>query len=464
MVFLERRIVQLFRAAVKRCTERPTTRADQVPVQIRLTPDGLQMHASMPDVTVIYSQPEPVGNDVFTFPLSRLGEWEGRTADLIEIGRVSPDLASVRWPERGRQRQMEIPLLEPETMSPLPELPKKFTAMPSDFLQSLYDVSQTTADEPTKYLVNRVQFRGKHGTIAGTDTRQLLVCGGFKFPFTEDLLLPRATVFGLPPFRQAEDVGIARTAKHVAIRVSPWTIVFRIDTDGRFPDFAAIVPRPSNSNMRLRLAAEDGQRFLDSLARRVKGSGVKDDAVTLDTHEVACLRFELEGRVTEVKLVNSQFSGKPTRICFNLPQLLRMLELRFNEFEIRDPDKPIVARDGERLFLSMLLSPILAIPPCPNAYQVPDDVQTPTQPLAVARRGTRSPVVISNSPVVPAQSVAFDLLDEAEGLRDGLFKVASHAGRILRFLRETCTQQQLLHLARTSLLALGTPTNRGGTQ
>lgn len=58
----------------------------------------------------------------------------------------------------------------------------------------------------------------------------------------------------------------------------------------------------------------------------------------------------------------------------------------------------------------------------------------------------------------------FDILDEAEGLREGLFKVASHAGKILRFFQGICTQQRILDFARTSLLALGNQTTSGGKE
>ena len=55
----------------------------------------------------------------------------------------------------------------------------------------------------------------------------------------------------------------------------------------------------------------------------------------------------------------------------------------------------------------------------------------------------------------------FDVLGEAEGLRDGLFKVAVHAGRILQFLREVSLQKSLPDFVRSSLLALTDLTSHG---
>ena len=77
----------------------------------------------------------------------------------------------------------------------------------------------------------------------------------------------------------------------------------------------------------------------------------------MDLRDTPCLRYEIDGRVTEVKLPNSEVTGKRLRMCLVLSQFLRILEHRFQEFEIRDALKPIVARDGDRIYLSMPLSP-----------------------------------------------------------------------------------------------------------
>ena len=81
--------------------------------------------------------------------------------------------------------------------------------------------------------------------------------------------------------------------------------------------------------------------------------------------------------------------------------------------------------------------------------------------MVPVRRPRRSPIVVSTDSHVPVPASTFDILGEAEGLREGLFKVATHAGKILRFLRGVCTQQKLFDFARTSLLALGNQPSTG---
>ena len=183
-----------------------------------------------------------------------------------------------------------------------------------------------------------------------------------------------------------------------------------------------------------------------------------------------CLRYEIEGRFTEVSLPNSEVTGKPMRMCLVLSQFLRVLEHRFQDFEIRDALKPIIARDGDRIYLSMPLSPDQALlpradavkestppPPRPEAA-----APTPSQAMVPVKRQARAPIVVPSDANVPTPANSFDIIGEAEGLREGLFKVATHARKILHFLHGVCTQQKLLDFARTSLLALGDQPTTGG--
>ena len=462
MIVLERRVAWLFRAALKRCPDTSARNSDQTAVQIHLTKDGLVMHASAPEITVSYTDPSQTGKGVFTFPIAHFAEMEGRNAERIEIAPLRPDMAGARWTHQGRTREMEIPLAEPDTVAKVPALPTKFSPMPSSFLKALDEVSQATASEATKYAISRIQLRGKAGQIVGTDTRQLLVNGGFAFPFTEDVLIPRSGIFGLQPLQGGDDVAIGMTDTHLFIKVGPWLFAFVIDKQGRYPDSTQIIPRKAQAETRFRLDADDAQRFLDNLVRRIKGPAAKENAVTLDLMETPTLRYEIDGRVTEVNLVNSEVDGKRLRMCLNLSQLLRALELRFQEFEIRDANKPIVARDGERIYLSMPLPPSSALPPSPDAFKV-STAPAPRGALVPVKRRTHSSIAVPSTQT-PVMENGIDILGEAEGLRDGLLKVAAHAGKILRFLRSVGTQQRIVDFARTSLLALGHQVTHGGKE
>lgn len=449
MFVLERRVAALFRAALRRCFDGPARRLDEVPTLARLTRNGLCVHARKEPFTILYRQPGLSGKGVFAFPASILGLFEGRSDDLVEITLQRPELAQARWTERGTPKSVEIPLVDPGTVPAPPDLPKEFMSLPPQFVPALHEACGTAATEDTKYAVSKVLLSGKNGTIVGTDTRNLLVQGGFPFPFKEDVLIPRTEVFGLEPLQKYPEVGIGRTDTHVAIAIGPWTFVFAIDQESRFPDAKSIIPRPASVETRLRLHSNDAQRFLDNLTRRIRGSAASEQAVTLDLIDAPCLRFAMGESVVEVALAESEIVGERVRICLNLAQFLRALELRFLEFELRGPDKPIVTRDGERLFMSMPLPSHAALMPRPGPEPVPATAQPAQALVPIAANAVPSGESLPPHPAIP-----FNIIGEAEGLKEGLFKVAAHASQILRFLREVCTQQRVTQIFRTSLAAL----------
>lgn len=449
MFVIERRIAALFRAALRRCFDGPARRLDETPILVRLTKNGLCMHARKEPFAILYRQPGHTGKGVFAFPASILGLIEGRTDEMVEISLQRPDQAQARWTERGIPKSIEIPLLDPGIVPVPPDLPKEFMPLPMQFVPALHEACCTAATQDTKYGVSKVLLSGKNGAIVGTDTRQLLVQGGYRFPFEEDVLIPRTDVFGLEPLQRYQEVGIGKTNTHVAIAIGPWTLVFAIDQESRFPDAKSIIPRPSSSETRLKLHPNDAQRFLDNLTRRIKGAAASEQAVTLDLTEAPCLRFEMGEMVVEVALAESEIVGERVRICLNLAQFLRALELRFLEFELRGPDKPIVTRDGERSFVSMPLPAHAALMPRPGPEPVPARTE-PAQALVPI-----APIAIpSGERLQPHPAIPINILGEAEGLKEGLFKVAAHASQILRFLREVCTQQRVTQIFRSSLAAL----------
>ncbi len=84
--------------------------------------------------------------------------------------------------------------------------------------------------------MTRIQLRGKAGQIVATDGRQLLVQGGFSFPWNDSILIPRVPAFGARELSDQVEVGVGRTKTHVAVKVGRWTFLLAIDTHARFPD------------------------------------------------------------------------------------------------------------------------------------------------------------------------------------------------------------------------------------
>src|SRR5581483_9843891 len=128
---------------------------------------------------------------------------------------------------------------------------------PPALLGALDEAVATAANDPARYATHRLLLRGQSGEVAATDSRQLLLHGGFTFGWAEDLLVPAVPVFGGRELGPDAPVGVGRTAEHVAVRAGPWTFVLRIDADGRFPAVDAVVPRPQDAAAHGRLAPAD---------------------------------------------------------------------------------------------------------------------------------------------------------------------------------------------------------------
>lgn len=455
MFAIERRTALLLRAALRLCLDGPPRRADAVPVLFRHTKNGYLAHARTAEFAVLYSQPGPAGKGVLAFEASALAQFEGKSDEPVRLVRTHPDKAAARWDDGGVPREFVLPVVEPEKVPVPPTLPRSFVPVPSQFLNALHEAGRTTAKDPTRYSIHRVQLSGKEGRVIGTDTRQLLVQGGFTFPFAEDLLVPRTRVFGHPAFRPAEGAELGRTESHVVIKLGPWLFALSIDAEARFPDAGSIVPRAGTPATRLRLHPADAECFLAALGRRLKGPAAQELPVTLDLGPAPCLRFQPDGRVLEVPLARSQASGGTVRLCVPLPRLLRALELGFTEFEVRDPEKPFAARDGERVYLAMPLPAAGALGPSEDAVRVAPAEVRPARPLVPVRKDSPATTAVA-VPAAADVAVAapFDVFTEAEGLKDAVVRAAAHAGRILRWLREVCGRPQVLQAVRGSLHAI----------
>jgi hypothetical protein len=76
-----------------------------------------------------------------------------------------------------------------------PSLPETFTENRPGLLEAFTAAADSCDSDSVRFALGHVQVRGEHGSIVATDGRQLLVQGGFQFPWTSDLLVPRSKVF-----------------------------------------------------------------------------------------------------------------------------------------------------------------------------------------------------------------------------------------------------------------------------
>ena len=107
--------------------------------------------------------------------------------------------------------------------------------MPDGFVVALDEATRTTAKESSRFALSRMQLRGRPGQVVATDGKQLLIQGGFRLPWIDDVLVARISAFGLRELSEQSPVAVGRIEGHVAVRAGRWTFWLAIDPASRFP-------------------------------------------------------------------------------------------------------------------------------------------------------------------------------------------------------------------------------------
>ena len=353
---LPRSLARLLRAVFRRCSRKPSGPHPPL-VQLRGGKEGLHVRVAHPEVSVAYHHPAACAAGTVYLPLTALADFEGRTQDAVILEPVGADKTVAHWLDGGVPKAVEYAVGNSDERTEFPRLPGKFARCRPGILQALDRAAQTASCDGSRFAIHRLLLRGKAGQIVATDGKQLLVQGGFDFPWGESLLVPRLPVFACRELGDDPAAEVGRTGTHVVLRVGPWAFFLRIDADARYPNVEQAVPRATGGASRLRIGPEDAA-FLARTLPRLPGSDDDDRPCTLDLDGRVCVRARAAGRgeATEVVLARSDYSGKPVRACVNRDYLARALRLGFQEVEITDADAPLVCRDKERMFLFMPLS------------------------------------------------------------------------------------------------------------
>jgi hypothetical protein len=341
------------RAAVRRLASGRS--AHPPPVELTAGPDGLVLRVATADVVVEYCRPGPHEPHRLVVPVDALavGAGTGRSPLRLE---GTPAGVEVRWTERGQQQEQAFP--SPPDSGPFPELDaEKWSDNPPGLAAALADAAAVTARESVRFAVHRVQLRGRRGEVVATDTRQLLVQGGFAFPWEGDLLVARAGAALVGTLGLAGPERVGRTATHVVIGSGQWRVGLAIDPAGQFPDADRVVPRPGESRTRWVLD-EGSARELDAALATLPGKEGKGGPVTVDLAGPPAVRARGEyGPPVGVVLSGSRAEGPPVRFATDRSHLRHTLRLGLREFAAGDPGRPLVGRDGSRAYVWLPLEP-----------------------------------------------------------------------------------------------------------
>ena len=405
-------------------------------------------------------------------PIEALADLEGRDEATVALEAMAPDRTVARWSDRGIPQAREYALTPIDGPVPFPDPPRSWSEAPSGLLDALAEATATAAEDDSRYALSCLALRGTAGSIAATDGRQVLLQGGFGFPWTGDVLIRRSPLFACRDLPRDLPVSIGKTEAHVVLRVGPWTLWLEVQNNLRYPDVDRILPGPHDAATRLKLDPGDARFLLDAMGR-LPGADEPNAPATVDLNGKIAVRARAAGAgpTTELVLARSGYTGPPVRLQTNREFLARAIRLGFTEVEVIDADTPLVCRDDRRVLAWQPLAKDSAIGPSSDATTIestacipepptraPDgsprariDAIEPTPNHESARKFGQSSgharIVVEEAPATGLAS----LIGEAEALHASLGEARSRAGRLVVALRKQKRRERLVAATLASL-------------
>jgi len=402
MIQFARSLARQLRAVLRKAGPIGMGRSPRPPLVLQADKDGLRVRANYIEVGVEFRLPGIRPADIITLLAEALDDFEGRKEDVITLENVGPGIVQARWDDGGVPQVRDYTAPVKEDLSLFPEEPKKLFPVDTAILKALDDAAQTAAKEGVRFALQKLQLRGGTGEIVSTDGKQLLVRGGFTFPWKGDILVPATSVFACRELPQDVPVAIGKTDKHLCVRIGPWTFLLAIDAEARFPDAKAVIPAANNNATTCRLTPEDAM-FLAKALPRLQGRDGDDAPVTLDLNGHVAVRAKAEGqsRSTEIVLSRSEVFGPAVCFVTNRQYLARAVGLGFRGFRVNKPDDPVVCEVGLKTFVWMPLGKDGALAPSDDALRITSAGDEPaTQPP----KKERSQEPMAKQPPVNGQS------------------------------------------------------------
>ncbi|HZY89074.1 MAG TPA: hypothetical protein VFE78_29900 [Gemmataceae bacterium] len=449
MIELDRREAARFRAAVRRCAGRP--RGLGPPVALRQDEDGLTLSAALEEAAISLRLPTPGGAAAcLVIPFATLAAIAGPGGGAAVFEAGERGRVHCRWQDRGEPRELDFEPVPPEARSADLAPAGGLKAAAPSLLAALHACGRTAGRGPGGRLaLSRLQLRGKLGEVVGTDGRQLLLWGGFQFPFEDDVLVPAVPVFGGREFAGERDVRVGRTGAHVIVAAGPWTVWLAIDATMRYPDVATVVPRGPRGAMLL-LDEADAVAVLHALPK-APGPGGDPAPVTLRFDARPSVGVEAAGPApaADVRLSRSRCSGPATAVGIDARYLAWALSLGLREVRATAAGAAVLFRDEHRAYVVASLDR----QPAPGAAgrPVPVPNQRTNPPTGEGEDGMNAQ---PNGPPPTDPGAAEDALDplaEAEALRAALAEAARRVGRLMTSLRQFQKQRRALQAAWASL-------------
>ena len=453
MITLTRRKARCLRGVLRRSALGIARRGPIAPLVLEADGAKLCARYRYGGVAVEHVAPCPrTDSGTVALPLEALADFEGRDESPVVIESIGPGKARARWSDKdvpALAHEYEVPEMGPLAEFPAP--PDLWDESTPALLDALAEASATAGEASPRYALDCIQLRGGRGEVAATDGRQLLVQGGFNFPWAGDLLVGRCPAFARPELPRDDGFDVGLAGEFVAFRAGPWTIWLATRSGVRFPDVDRAMPAVGPGATRLRLHPADAAFLADALDR-LPGADDEDAPATLDLNGRVAVRARGgAGRATELVLARSSYSGPPARAAMNREYLGRAARLGFIEIGLSGPDAALCARDGRRTYAWQPLGEAAIVGPADDVVRVESTAAAqagPARVVVATNAPPRAKVETSRqtgpSPRPAAPGGMASLIEDAAALHAALGEARSRAARLVSALRGERRRSRLL--------------------
>jgi hypothetical protein len=419
-VELPRGVARAYRAVLRKCVQQGP-RGPDCPVSCRAGPEGLELSCRQQGVLLKHATPGKRPAGLVRFPMSLLAQFEGRDGGAVKLEVAGPGKARASWKERGDERALEFAC--PDVAEEVPDC--KTSSPGAGFMQALAEAAKTTAGEHARPALRGVLL--KNGEMVATDGRQLLVQGGFEFPWEGEALIPALPAFALKELALEKPL-LGKSGTTVVLSCGPWLVAMEEQEARHFPDVSRVVAGDWDS--KLSLHPDDATALRDRLPA-LPGNDDRFAPVLLELGRKPRVKAGTE----EITLQKSTCQGPAVSVPLDRRLLLRALALGFTEVEAAH-NKPLRCKDEKRTYLWMPLDGATQAPPGRQPRREED-----------MPPGERGPT--SNGAEQPT-----DAIQEAEELRRQLQEALARTSRLIASLRQQKKQERAVKSAVASLRKL----------
>ncbi len=464
MIPITRKLVKTLRS-VFRAALGLSAQSNGTPLHVKTGPDGLVISAAMFGLGIRYRLDGSYPEHEFWLPFEFLKQVEGNRNDAVLID-PKPGGVDIQWVVDSVPQTRTFHVENAPDAITLPEV--DFTDNPPEQLVALSEAARTCDHNQHRFALGCIQLRGETGEVAATDSHQLLIEGGFQFPWDDNVLIPGGKLFTHREFRTDDTFGIGRADDVVSVRVGAWTAWMSIEKERRFPEIDHAIPNIDAAIGTVSIPQSDGD-FLARVVKQLPANDEQHSPVTVDLNGSIAVRAVTAGAKipTELVLTQSSRTGDPVRFCTNRKLLARAMQLGFDALHVFGPDSPVLCIRGERKYVWMLLGEEGAVKPSKQAIRIESAAtaaQTTETSTTAIPNSTRKPTPMKPAKQTRSTTPAPDtqpdnspsLIDRAESLRQSLQTALADTRNLITTLKQQQKASRSVQSALKSLRQLET--------